>query len=182
MPRRASSSVTSSSQSPTPGRPPVAWRWSASASSPASRTSSPATPPIISSRRSTSWACATAPARSSVAVRALVQHLDGPIENLNPPVIWERGVAGTTPPFSRPGYSVIFSGGHRPRQCVERSTHAAAVKARRVTSNATLARRFIQRAQSPLHMLGLGSTARSGRRGRVSPRDVDIPCRTRRPG
>ena len=175
----ASSSVTSSSRRPTPGRAPGAWRSSASASS---------------------------PGLSDIFARYAQDHLFSEIDEvgirdganlvvdgydfapsfsiwttieecLNPPVIWEadRGWY-TTPPFSEPEV-FDFPEGIGPVECVNVEHEEVLlvprwVKAKRVTFKYGLGDEFIN-VLKVLHMLGLDRTDKVRVGGvEVSPRDV----------
>ena len=160
------------------------WRWSASASSPAWPTSSPATPPTTCSARSTSSACATAPTSwstgydfaPSFSIWTTIE------ECLNPPVIWEKDRGWfTTAPFSEPEV-FDFPEGIGPVECVNVEHEEVLlmprwVDAKRVTFKYGLGDEFIDVLKT-LHKLGLDRTepvkVRGGRRSR--PRDVVAAC------
>ena len=181
--RRAARARTSS------GSRRACWRWWGSASSPACRTCSPATPPTSCSRASTKSACATAPTcvvegydfAPTFSIWTTIE------ECLNPPLIWERERGFyTTAPFSEPE---VFEfpegiGAGRMRERRARGGRAdpalGAVRARdlQVRPRAGVHRRARDAAQTRPRL----DRAGVGARRRRSPRATSSPprCPTRR--
>ena len=158
------------------GGRPAGSRWSASASSPASPTSSRGTPPTTCSPRSTSSAPATAPTSPSTdddgePIFAPSFSIWTTIEEcLNPPVIWEerRRWLFTTPPFSEPEV-FDFPEGIGPVECVNVEHEEVLlmprwVDCKRATFKYGLGDEFID-VLKMLHKLGLDRTEKVRRRG-----------------
>ena len=173
------------------GRRRAGWRWSASASSPASPTCSRGTPPTTCSPRSTSSAPATAPTSGTVdAATSFAPSFSiwTTIEEcLNPPVIWEKDRGWfTTRAVQRAG-GLRLPRGHRPGRVRQRGARGGAADAalgrrRRATFKYGLGDEFIDVLKT-LHKLGLDRTEKvrvERRRGRRRATSWQRCCPTRR--
>ena len=164
------------------GSAPAGWRWSASASSPASPTSSRGTPPTTTSPRSTSSAPATAPTSwspTTTATRSSRRRSRcGPRSRSASTrrSIWQDGEWHTTPPFSEPEV-FDFPEGIGPVECVNVEHEEVLlmprwVDCKRATFKYGLGDEFIN-ILKVLHTLGLDRTEKVRVKGvEVSPRDV----------